>query len=65
MNIFFNNKLLKSTDEILFSEDEAKHIVKVLRKKIGDEILVTNGKAINRLSKLSLTTIENAIWAQP
>ena len=34
MNIFFNNKLLKSTDEILFSEDESKHIVKVLRKKI-------------------------------
>ena len=46
MNIFFNNKLLKSTDEILFSEDEAKHIVKVLRKKIGDEILVTNGKGL-------------------
>ena len=59
MNIFFNNKLLKSTDEILFSEDEAKHIVKVLRKKIGDEILVTNGKGLKWRGTISSVNIKN------
>ena len=59
MNIFFNNKLLKSTDEILFSEDEAKHIVKVLRKKIGDEILVTNGKGLKWRGTISSINIKN------
>ena len=46
MNIFFNKQLLKSTDEIIFSKDEAKHIIKVLRKNIGDEIMVTNGEGL-------------------
>ena len=59
MNIFFNNKLLKSTDEILFSEDEAKHIVKVLRKKIDDEIIVTNGKGLKWRGKISSINIKN------
>jgi len=59
MNIFFNNKLLKSTDEILFSEDESKHIVKVLRKKIGDEILVTNGKGLKWRGTISSINIKN------
>ena len=59
MNIFFNNKLLKSTDEILFSEDEAKHIVKVLRKKIGDEIIVTNGKGLKWRGTISSINIKN------
>ena len=59
MNIFFNNKLMKSTDEILFSEDEAKHIVKVLRKKIGDEIIVTNGKGLKWRGTISSINIKN------
>ena len=59
MNIFFNNKLLKSTDEILFSEDEAKHIVKVLRKKMGDEIIVTNGKGLKWRGTISSVNIKN------
>ncbi len=47
MSIFFNKKLRKSNKEVIFLEDEAKHIIKVLRKKIGDEIFVTNGQGLN------------------
>ncbi len=46
MNIFFNKQLLESTDEIIFSKDEAKHIIKVLRKNIGDKLMVTNGEGL-------------------
>ncbi len=59
MNIFFNSKLLKSTNEILFAEDEAKHIVKVLRKKIGDEIFVTNGKGLKWRGSISSINVKN------
>ena len=65
MNIFYNNKLLKSTDEILFSEDEAKHIVKVLRKKIDDEIIVTNGKGLKWRGKISSINIQLKSMSHP
>ena len=58
MNIFFNRQLLKSTNEIIFSEDEAKHIVKVLRKNIGDEIMVTNGEGLQWNGSISSIDIK-------
>lgn len=31
-------------DQIVLSPEESKHLVKVLRKRVGDEVLFTNGK---------------------
>ena len=59
MNIFFNKQLLKSTDEIIFSKDEAKHIIKVLRKNIGDEIMVTNGEGLQWNGSISSIDIKS------
>ena len=43
MQLFYNSEL-KSTDKnFCFDKKESRHINKVLRKKIGDIIFVTNG----------------------
>ncbi len=43
MQLFFNNTLTKTSTEIKFSREESKHITKVLRKKEGDTLYITNG----------------------
>ena len=44
MQLFYNPNLSENTSQITFSKDESKHIVKVLRKKPGDKLHITNGK---------------------
>jgi len=44
MNYFYHPTLDNSVSQFSFSPEESRHIVKVLRKKEGDELLITNGK---------------------
>lgn len=44
MQLFYNPKLDQSASQFVFSEEESKHLVKVLRKKEGDLVNITNGK---------------------
>ena len=44
MQLFYLPELSKSSNIAQFSKEESKHISKVLRKKIGDNIVITNGK---------------------
>ena len=44
MQLFYNSTIDKNTLEITFDKIESRHIVKVLRKKEGDAIYITNGK---------------------
>ncbi len=44
MQLFYNNTLSEITSEIKFSREESKHIAKVLRKREGDILYITNGK---------------------
>ena len=44
MQLFYLSELSKSSKTAQFSNEESKHIYKVLRKKIGDNIVITNGK---------------------
>ncbi len=46
MQLFYNNILTESSTEIKFSREESKHIAKVLRKKEGDVLHITNGKGL-------------------
>lgn len=46
MQLFYHPELGDATDEFFFPVDESKHISKVLRKKYGDILWVTNGKGI-------------------
>ncbi len=43
MQLFFNPSIDKTTTSFSFEKEESKHIIKVLRKKEGDILHVTNG----------------------
>ena len=43
MQLFYNPEITEETTQFSFPKEESKHIVKVLRKKIGDIMHITNG----------------------
>lgn len=43
MQLFYNSDIKQGDTTFIFDKEESKHIVKVLRKKEGDTILITNG----------------------
>lgn len=43
MQLFYSLDLTETTTEFTFKKDESKHIIKVLRKSIGDQLHITNG----------------------
>ncbi|MEX0289845.1 MAG: 16S rRNA (uracil(1498)-N(3))-methyltransferase [Flavobacteriaceae bacterium] len=44
MQLFYNPRLDGSATQFSFDQEESKHIVKVLRRKEGNELHITNGK---------------------
>lgn len=52
MQLFFNPNVSDSHAIINFDKDESRHISKVLRKKVGDILYLTNGKGWLFTSKL-------------
>lgn len=44
MQLFYNPDIQETTDNFIFNKEESKHIVKVLRKSVGDILHITNGK---------------------
>ena len=43
MQLFYNSSINENTESFFFDKEESKHIIKVLRKKDNDILLVTNG----------------------
>jgi 16S rRNA (uracil1498-N3)-methyltransferase len=43
MQLFYNPKIDSTESSFVFDKEESKHIIKVLRKKEGDTLFVTNG----------------------
>jgi len=44
MQLFYNPTITEDSKELLFDKEESRHIFKVLRKKEGDQLMLTNGK---------------------
>ena len=44
MQLFYNSDIKQGATTFFFDKEESKHISKVLRKKEGDSIYITNGK---------------------
>ena len=44
MQLFFNSELRQDSNQIEFSKEESRHIIRVLRKSVGDILYITNGK---------------------
>lgn len=43
MQLFYNPDISETSNALSFDKEESRHIVKVLRKTIGDKLYVTNG----------------------
>ncbi len=43
MQLFYNPDITSQTISLSFDKEESRHVIKVLRKKAGDNLLVTNG----------------------
>jgi len=61
MQLFFNEALTTDHKEITFSKEESKHIVKVLRKKEGDFLNITNGQGYLFKAKINLASTNKCI----
>jgi 16S rRNA (uracil1498-N3)-methyltransferase len=59
MQLFFNPDLSENTSQITFSKEESRHIVKVLRKSVGDILHITNGKGWLFTSELMTSDIKS------
>jgi len=44
MNLFYAPGLQENSTTYVFDKDESRHIAKVLRKRLGDRLFLTNGK---------------------
>lgn len=44
MQLFYNPNISTETKSFSFDKEESRHIIRVLRKTIGDELFLTNGK---------------------
>jgi len=61
MQLFYNKSLEKGNSTCSFTKEESKHIVKVLRKTIGDTLHITNGKGILFIGKITSCSITHCV----
>lgn len=61
MQLFYNPDIDQHTQQLSFSRDESKHIVKVLRKSVGDALQITNGKGWLFNAEISGADIKNCV----
>ena len=61
MQLFYHPDISEKDQQIVFPRDESKHIVKVLRKKEGDILNVTNGKGFLFETELILITPQQCV----
>ena len=58
MQLFYNSEIKNWIDTFSFDKEESKHIIKVLRKKEGDKIHITNGLE-EYISQINLASEKN------
>jgi 16S rRNA (uracil1498-N3)-methyltransferase len=56
MQLFYNNTISNKENTFTFDKEESKHIVKVLRKKDGDTIHITNGLGSLFVSEITIAS---------
>jgi 16S rRNA (uracil1498-N3)-methyltransferase len=54
MQLFYNPTITKNTQQVTFDKTESRHIVRVLRKKEGDKVYITNGNGILFTASINL-----------
>lgn len=61
MQLFYNSTLNKATKEITFDKTESRHIIRVLRKKEGDILHITNGKGLLFFAQISIANDKKCV----
>lgn len=59
MQLFFNPNIEENDTTFDFDKEESRHISKVLRKKVGDQLHITNGKGWLFTAELSIASIKH------
>jgi 16S rRNA (uracil1498-N3)-methyltransferase len=58
VQLFYNPNITKIDTAFVFDKDESRHIVKVLRKQIGDKLVITNGKGYLFYTEVTVSDIK-------
>lgn len=61
MQLFYNPDITEQTTQFSFDKEESRHIVKVLRKSIGDILHITNGKGWLFEAEIVIPDIKNCL----
>lgn len=60
MELFYNENLSANDESLIFGSEESRHLSKVLRKKVGELIRVTNGKGLEWKGQITTTDSRKA-----
>ena len=52
MQLFYNTNITENTQEFIFDKVESRHIIRVLRKQVGDPLHITNGNGLLCIAKI-------------
>ena len=61
MQLFYQPDLDQNSQQFTFDKEESRHIVKVLRKKEGDTLQVTNGNGLFFTAEITVANIKNCL----
>lgn len=61
MQLFYNPDTNEETMQLAFTKEESRHIVKVLRKSIGDQLQITNGKGWLFVAEIIIADTKNCV----
>lgn len=56
MQLFYFENIFPDTDYLLLDKEQSRHMTKVLRKKVGDQVHITDGRGNLYLGTISLVT---------
>ncbi len=63
MQLFYNPDITETTTQFSFPKEESKHIVKVLRKNVGDTLHITNGNGWLFTAEITIPNINKCVAA--
>lgn len=61
MQLFYNPYISEQSNTFSFPKDESRHIIKVLRKKAGDTLYITNGKGYLFTAEITIADQKNCV----
>ena len=61
MQLFYNPNITETAQDFSFDKEESRHIVKVLRKSVGDTLNITNGKGYLFTAEITIPDIKKCM----